>query len=65
MSRINPINFFRLLYRWQIKIHHDGFLVAPDYDAQKRFIRIGVNLLMGYKGRYVNKIPRAGVGEEL
>src|SRR4029077_5869755 len=65
MSRINPINFFRLVYRWQIKIHHDGFLVAPDYYTQKRFIRIGIDLLMGYKRRYVNKISWAGVGEEL
>ena len=65
MGRINPINLFRLLYRGQIEVYYDGFLVASDHYAHKRFIRIGVNLLMGYKRRHVNEITRARIGKEL
>ena len=65
MSWINPINLFRLLYRRQIEVYYDGFLIASDDYAQKRLIRTRVDFLMGYKRRHVNEIPRARIGKEL
>ena len=50
---------FRILYYGDIKIDHNGVLVAANEYTLERLIRTGVDFLMRDIGRYINEIARA------
>src|SRR4029077_2955923 len=65
MGRIDPENFFRLLYRGYIEIYHDGFLVAAHDHAHERFVHQRIDLLMRNKRRHIDEVSRSRVGKKL
>src|SRR5918999_2557683 len=65
MSRIDPVNFFRLLHGRYVQIDNDRLLIAAHDYARKRFIGCRVDLLMRHIGWHVDKIARAGLGAKL
>ncbi len=65
MAWINPINFLRLLHRGYVQVHDDRFLATTDYHAHERFVRLGVDLLMGDERGHIDKIARTRVREKL
>ena len=46
MSLIYPVQAFRILYYGDIKIDHNGVLVAANEYTLERLIRTGVDFLM-------------------
>ena len=64
VDRVDPVNRFRLLHRFDVEIDDDGFLVAAHEDAFERLVGAGVDLLMRHVRRDEDEIARPCLGEE-
>src|SRR5262245_7827552 len=65
MDRIDPKDLLGLLHRLDRKIDNHRLIVAANDHAFERFVRAGIDLLVGHERRYIDEIAGTGFGYEL
>src|SRR4030095_5623164 len=65
MDGIDPVDRLWGFNRGNVQIHHDGLLPAAYQHTDELFILAGVDFLMRDEWRYIDKIPRPGLGDVL